>query len=134
MGRTHPASSGALIFVGSISTALRMHPHLNRLGRRPPVGILRSAGYVSPREPDSMSLNGRPYKPTKASGLPPQKSHKSGFRAVPTRFPRTRRHSAAYPGTSAKIEKKTSLEQAKRGSPQSVDTLIWLIVPVRASR
>ena len=32
----------------------------------------------------------------------------------PTRSPRTRRHSAAHSGTPAKIETKTSLEQAKR--------------------
>src|ERR1035438_2481740 len=44
----------------------------------------------------------------------PQKSHKYAFRAAPTSFPRTRRHSAAHPGTHAKIETKTSPEQAKR--------------------
>ena len=44
----------------------------------------------------------------------PQKSHKSVSRAAPTDIPRTRRHSAAYPGTHAKIETKTSPEQAKR--------------------
>ena len=44
----------------------------------------------------------------------PQKSHKSAFRAAPTRSPRTRRHSAAYPGTPAKIEAKTSPQQAQR--------------------
>ena len=32
----------------------------------------------------------------------------------PTSSPRTRRHSAAYSGIPAKIETKTSLEQAKR--------------------
>ena len=40
------------------------------------------------------------------------KSHKSAFRAVPTSSPRTRRHSAAHPSIPAKIETKTSLEQA----------------------
>src|ERR1039457_2801377 len=54
----------------------------------------------------------------------PQKSHKYACRAAPTSFPRTRRHSAAHPGTPrhtpahpgthAKIETKTSPEQAKR--------------------
>jgi hypothetical protein len=44
----------------------------------------------------------------------PRKSHKYAFRAAPTGSPRTRRHSAAYPGTHAKIEAKTSPEQAKR--------------------
>src|ERR1035438_4862350 len=44
----------------------------------------------------------------------PQKSHKSASQAAPTRSPRTRRHSAAHPGTHAKIEAKTSPEQAKR--------------------
>src|SRR5450755_1957111 len=44
----------------------------------------------------------------------PQKSHRSASRAAPTRSPRTRRHSAAYLGTHAKIETKTSPEQAKR--------------------
>src|ERR1035441_441105 len=43
----------------------------------------------------------------------PQKSHKSGSRAAPTQSPRTRRHSVAHPGTHAKIEAKTSPEQAK---------------------
>src|SRR5580693_5057502 len=44
----------------------------------------------------------------------PQKSHKSASRGAPTRIPRTRRHSTAHPGTPAKIETKTSPEQAKR--------------------
>src|SRR5579863_9283585 len=44
----------------------------------------------------------------------PQKSHKSASRAAPTGIPRTRRHTAAHPGTHAKIEAKTSPEQAKR--------------------
>jgi hypothetical protein len=44
----------------------------------------------------------------------PQESHKSASRAAPTRTPRTRRHSAAHPGTPVKMEPKTSPEQAKR--------------------
>jgi NADPH-dependent ferric siderophore reductase len=44
----------------------------------------------------------------------PQKSHKSASRAAPTDIPRTRRHSAAHPGTPVKMETKTSPEQAKR--------------------
>ena len=44
----------------------------------------------------------------------PQKSHKYASRAAPTGIPRTRRHSAAHPGTPVKIEPKTSPKQAKR--------------------
>jgi hypothetical protein len=90
---------------------------------------LRSAGVQQPsqswlprgprREPSPAnrspeSLNGRLRESAKAFSVPPQKSHKSAARAIPTRSPRTRRHSPAHPGTHAKIETKTAFEQAKR--------------------
>ena len=62
------------------------------------------------REP---SLNGQLREPPSTFGVP-HKSHKCAFRAAPTDIPRTRRHSMAHPGTPAKVEMKTSPEQAKR--------------------
>jgi hypothetical protein len=45
---------------------------------------------------------------------PPQKPHKSAVRTGPTGPPRTKRHSAAHPGTPVKMESRTLPEQAKR--------------------
>ena len=60
------------------------------------------------------SLNDQLREPPRTLRRAPQKSHKSAIRTAPTDIPRTRRHSAAHPGTHAKIENKTAFDQAKR--------------------
>jgi hypothetical protein len=59
------------------------------------------------------SLNDQLREPPRTLRRAPQKSHKSAIRTAPTDIPRTRRHSAAHPGTHAKIENKTAFDQAK---------------------
>ena len=59
-------------------------------------------------------LNARPRHPPKAPGKPHKNPTSPGPGPPPHKSPRTRRHSAAHPGTHAKIETKTSPEQAKR--------------------
>jgi len=74
----------------------------------------RAQPRICPRKPECQVSNDQLREPPKTFGVPPQKSHKSASRAAPTDIPQTRRHSAAHPGTRAKIGTKTSPEQAQR--------------------
>jgi hypothetical protein len=83
-------------------------------GRRPVTRARLTRLRISPEAGVPSLLTTQLREPPKTSGVPPQKSHKSASRTAPTDIPRTRRHSAAHPGTHAKVEKKPAFDQAER--------------------
>ena len=75
------------------------------------------AGARSPSTADCVSRRRPPASP--------QKSHKSASRTRPTSIPRTRRHSAAHPGTPGKLSRICPLNSGNPAQVQGFPCWCW---------